>query len=238
MSFLSERDYATLILDGATVILMIIVMILSSDGRKRGRDDDKFYFAILIVNIIMAVSDSLCYVFEYKIDIIPNCTVISTIGLTIFFLMYVLVMMIWMDYCRIRFKERGASSGNLIRPIHIPGFVMLLIVIINVFTGWIFSYDSAGEYHRGILHIVTYIVMAFYAIIGFVYLGRYKSRHKAGLLIPVWVYLLPIVFGLIFSFSVQGSASFAPICVAMSLTFTYIGTINESMHVSYGSKTK
>ena len=238
MSFLVERDKATLILDGATILLMIIVMIMSSEDRKRGRDDDKYFFLILIVNCIMAVGDSIAYIFEYKKPVLLSTT-ISTIGMTVFYFSYVFIVMVWMDYCRIRFKERGASSGNLIRPVHIPGLIMLAIVLINIFTGWIFSYDrQTGDYIRGVLFIAVYVVLVFYATMGFVHLGKYRGRNTDKALIPMSVYILPIIFGFLFTFAVSGSASFAPIGMAMSFTFTYIGTINESLNISYSRSAK
>ena len=237
MSFLVERDKATLILDGATILLMIIVMIMSSEDRKRGRDDDKYFFLILIVNCIMAVGDSIGYIFEYKP--IPQSITLSTIGMTVFYFSCVFIVMVWMDYSRIRFKERGASSGNLIRPVHIPGIIMLAIVLINVFTGWIFSYDRVtGDYIRGPLFIVVYVVLVFYATMGFVHLGKYRIRNSTQKLIPMSVYILPIIIGFLFTFAVSGSASFAPIGMAMTFTFTYIGTINESLNISYSKAVK
>ncbi len=236
MSFFVERDFASMFLDGATIMLLIIVMIMSSEERKRGRDDDKCFFALLIVNCILAVGDSIGYIFEYKP--IPQSIMLSTIGMTVFYFCYVLIVMIWMDFCRIRFKERGASSGLHFRPEYIPGLVMLAVVLINVFTGWIFSYDRAtGDYIRGSMFIVVYIVLFFYAGLGFVHIGRYRSRNSGTPLIPMSVYVLPIVFGFLFTFAVSGSASFAPIGLAISFVFTYIGTINESLNTSYKKST-
>ena len=231
MSFFVERDYATFFLDGATILLLVIVMIMSSEDRKRDRDDDKRFFLLLIINCIMAIGDTIGYIFEYKP--LALATTFSTIGMTIFYFCFILVVMIWMDYCRIRFKERGASSGSGFRPEYIPGIIMLALVLINLFTGWIFCYDRVtGDYIRGFMFIVVYIVFAYYAIMGFVYLGRYRSGNSSARLIPMSVYILPTVFGFLFTFGVSGSASFAPIGLAMSFTFTYIGTINEVLEKS------
>ncbi len=237
MSFFVERDYATMFLDGATILLLIIIMVMSSEDRKRGREDDKRFFLLLIVNCIMAVGDTIAYIFEYKP--LALSTVYSTIGMTIFYFSFVLVVMIWADYCRIRFKERGVSSGNIFRPEYIPGLIMLALVLINVFTGWIFSYDRVtGDYYRGFLFIVVYIVFALYATMGFIHVGRYRSRNSSTRLIPMSVYILPIIFGFIFTFAVKGSASFASIGLGMAFTFTYIGTINESLNISYKKSVK
>ena len=238
MSFFVERDFATIFLDGATILLLIILMVMSSEDRKRGRDDDKNFFWLLIVNCIMAVGDTVAYVNEYKTPYALHTT-FSTIGMTIFYFSFILFVMIWMDYCRIRFKERGVSSGRSFRPEYIPGVVMLAMVLINVFTGWIFAYDKVtGDYNRGFMFIVVYIVFAYYVIGGFVHVGKYRSRNSNVRLIPMYVYILPIVFGFVFTFAVSGSASFASIGLATSITFTYIGTINESLNISYKKAVK
>ena len=236
MSFLIYRDYATLILDGATILLMIILMILTAEGRKRDREDDRFFLLLLIVNCCLAIGDIFGYLFDLKQ--VPGSIVLCKLGMTVFYFCYVLISMIWVHYCRIRFKDRGAASGGIMRPEYIPGAAVLVLILLNVFTGFLFSYDDSGVYRKGTLFIVLYLILAMYIIAGFVHLVRYRSRRSGRAIIPVWVYVLPGLFGSFFGFAVPGSASFAPIGLAMSIAFTHIGTINEILDISYGKATK
>lgn len=236
MSFFTQRDFATLFLDGAAIVLMVILTIMSSEDRKRKREDDRYFLFILIVNCILSVADAVAYLFDMKT--VPGSVGICISGMTVFYICYVLIMILWAHFCRVRFKDRGAASGGILRVEYIPGALMMVLIIVNIFTGWIFSYDENGVYHRGFLYMVVYLIIVLYAVVGFVYLGRYRGRNLSKRLVPVWLYVLPVVFGLVFSFAVSGSASFTAIGLAMAVTFTYMGTINESLNTSYGKRSK
>ena len=78
-----------------------------------------------------------------------------------------------------------------------------------------------------------YVVLILYIGGGFVHIARYRNRKSGRAIIPMWVYALPIVFGAIFTFAIPGSASFAPIGTAMTITFTHMGTISEVLDFGY-----
>lgn len=236
MTFFIPRDYATLFLDGATIVSMISIMLMSSEARKRGRGDDRCFFGLLVLTCILAASDALGYLFEEKS--VPGSRVLCTCGMTVYFLCFILIGIVWAHYCRIRFKDRGISAGNFLRPEYLPGAVMLALIVINIFTGWIFSYDENVFYHRGVLYLLVYLVMAVYVVAGFAHLVRYRSKHSGRAVIPVWLYALPIVCGSVFTFAIPGSASFGPVGVGLSIAFTHIGTINEMLELSYKKSRK
>ncbi len=82
MSFLIPRDYATIFLDGAVITLMVSIMIMSSETRKRDRDDDRFFFILLVLGCVLAVSEIMGYMFEEKT--LPGSWILSTIGMTVY----------------------------------------------------------------------------------------------------------------------------------------------------------
>ena len=226
MFYITNRDYATLIMDSGTLLLMIGIIYLTSRNRKKGRTDESCFFILLILNIIIAAGDMLAYTTEEKV--FPGSYVMATAGMTVFYVGFALISMAWLHYCRVRFKDGGLPDRSHFSYEYLPGLITVGLVLINVFTGWIFSYDSEVMYHRGVLFIPMYIVMAAYIVAGFFYVSRYRDKSSGRVLIPTWVYAFPLIFGVIFTFMVSGSASFAPICIAISITFTYMGTINET----------
>ncbi len=234
MSFLIPRDYATICLDCTVIASMISIMIISSESRKRDRDDDRYLFILLALTSVLALSEIIGYLFEEKS--VPNAWIYSTIGMTLYFLCFISIGVVWNHYCRIRFKYRGLSSENILRPSNIPGAVMLVIILINIFTGWIFKYDQNAFYHRGPLYILMYMVMLAYVGAGFVHLAGYRSKRSGRALIPLFVYVAPILCGFAFTFAIPGSASFGPLGIALCIAFTHIGTTNEVFEVNYSKE--
>ena len=230
MFYLTQRDYATILLDGATLFLLAGIFIMSNRFRKRGRADDIWFLTLLVLNSFIVAGDVLGYVFDAKI--FEGSRTICMIGMTVFYVSFVLISMAWLQYCRVRFRDGGIFERSLFDPSYLPGIVMAALVLINFFTGWIFMYDENVVYHRGFLFIPMYVLVGLYIMTGFLYVIKYRDRSSGDVLIPVWVYSIPIIFGVIFTFMVPGSASFAPICIAISISFTHMGTVNEVVNRS------
>ena len=223
MFLLTDRDYATLIMDTGTLLMIISIIYLILLHRKKGHADEACFMVLLGLNMVMAVGDVIAYVFETK-DF-AYARVLSTLGMTFFYIAFVTISMTWLHYCRIRF--RGVSKKEHFAIEYLPGIVMIILVAITGFTGWVFSYDENMAYNRGFLFIPMYILMAAYIIAGFVIMSKYRDQSSGKVLIPAWVYGIPIIVGMIFTFLVPNSASFAPISTAMSIVFTHMGTVNE-----------
>lgn len=226
MFYLTNRDYATLILDSGTLFIIFGIIAVSFRNRKKDRLDEDCFLVLLILNIVIAIGDILGYLCGEGKNF-PHSYALSTLGMTLFYVGFVLIAMSWLHYCRVRFRGADLTDRSHFAYEYIPGMVMVAVVIINVFTGWVFSYDENKVYLRGFMFIPLYIVVAAYILAGFVYLSRYRDKSSGKALIPVWVYGMPIILGTVLTFLVQGSASFAAIGVAMSFMFTHMGTIND-----------
>lgn len=225
MFYLTNRDYATLILDTGTILLIAGIMYVCLRHRKKDRPDEDSFLALMIINIIIAFGDAMGYTMEEKV--LPYTYILSTLGMTIFYIGFCLISMVWMHYTRVRFCGAKKIKGKRILYEYLPGIAMIILVLLNVFTGWIFAYDKQVMYHRGVLFIPLYIVVASYIVAGFVYISKYRNKDIGKQRIHTGVYALPIIFGSVFTFLVPGSASFAPIGIAMSIVFTHMGTTGE-----------
>ncbi len=225
MFYIVDRDYATLILDSSTILMILGIIRMSFRHREKNRPDLDSFVLLLVINIIMALGDTLGYLCEYKV--FPHSRGLATLGMTIFYTGFVVITMAWLHYCRVRFRGDKLSDRTHFAYEYIPGMIMTVLVLINVFTGWIFSYNEKAEYFRGVLFIPMYILLACYIAAGFMCVAKYRDNNSGRALIPIWVYAIPILIGGTFTFFVPGSASFAPFGIAMSFVFTHMGTINE-----------
>ena len=231
MGFLTERDIATLFLDGSAIVLTLSVLVLSLTYKKKNCDEDRYFYIMLITNCVLTVGDTLGCVFEMKTTY--GSGALRTLGMTIFFMGVLLISMIWTRYCRIRFKNRGISKNPDNLALFIPGILVMVLIFVNLFTGVMCSYNERGEFETGILFIVFHIVVIAYIVIGFSHLARYRGRVSGMRLIPIWLFVFLGAVGVEFTFIDKNSASFVPICLAMALTFIHMGTINEVLALSY-----
>ncbi len=231
MEFFTQRDIATLFLDGSAIALTLCILILSQTYKKNDRKEDSYFSIMLIINCILSLGDILGSLFEMKTT--PESEVLRMAGMTSFYCGILLISMIWIRYCYIRFKNVGMPETPGFSLLFVPGFIVILLFFTNLFTGFIFTFDEKGEFKTGSLYIVFHIVAIAYIIIGISYLAKYRGSVSGMRLVPMWVFVFLGAFGIVFTFVIKSSASFVPICLTMALTFTHMGTINEVLALSY-----
>lgn len=119
-------------------------------------------FSVICISYFQYIPLSLCY----------TCT-------TIYFLLIVSVPLIMADYAvEIAFSYKG--NKTVINGINLIVYaVYAAIIILNLRTGWVFSYDSQIGYVRGRLKMITYILMFFYTFVSvFIICINKKSLAK------------------------------------------------------------
>lgn len=231
---LTIRDGAVLILNGATLLMVFGIMGASSILRKRGRNDDKLFLILMLLTVVATIADSIGYLMDGKA--IPQLRIPYLVSMTVFYSAYILVSMTWYHYTKVRFKGGGANIHRGIRPSYIAGTVVEIILLVNLFTGWIFSVDDALLYHRNVLFWPMYAVILFYAFAGFYNLEKYRVKTTQQPLIPVWLYAFPGILAVIITIAFQTAAIAAPMGIALSLAYTHLGSINEVIDMEAGEK--
>ncbi|MCR4796855.1 MAG: hypothetical protein K5853_00215 [Lachnospiraceae bacterium] len=225
---LSHLNYATIILDISAVILVYGILRQTRIMRKSRLESDSLFFGMLILTVVMALSDIVGYITEDKPGwILINIQIIS---MTIFYIAFIFLAMRWFDYCTFRFRDKGRVKKIGMQPALIPGVLTFGLIFLNQSTGIIFSVDEVGGYHREALFIPMYIVIVAYLATGFYYIARYRTSDKK-VLIPMWLYVMPIVVSSFITF-VVGEVSMAALGTAITIAFTHLGTMNEVAEIS------
>ncbi len=225
---LTHLNYATIILDVSAMVLVFGILRQTRIMRKSGLESDSLFFGMLVLTVIMALSDIVGYITEDK----PGTVIINIqiISMTVFYIAFTFLSMLWFDYCIFRFKNKGRVKKIGMQPAFIPGVLTFGLVFLNQSTGIIFSVDEMGGYHREILYIPMYIVIVAYIVTGFVFIARYRTKDKK-VLIPMWLYAMPIVISTVITFAV-GEVSMAALGTAITIAFTHLGTMNEVAEIS------
>ncbi len=219
----------TVVLDIGTIILMIALAVVTDELRKRGRDDDKLFFYLLFIAMLMSAADIMGYLTADKSFYGARWQ--QTFGMDIFYMTFMLESIVWSYYTLVRFKWRGTSYRGGIWHLlfYLPGVIIMLVTAINFFTGWIFYVDEADILHPGILYFPMYIIFAGYFLHGFWVIARYRSFAGSGKkrnLIPMWIFLLPITIGFFAKFALRG-VSLAAVSTAVTIAFIHLGSMNE-----------
>ena len=111
--------------------------------------------------------------------------------------------------------------------VFIPAFILLVIDIVSIFTGIVFSLDAEHKLARGPLGFLPYAVCAVYMVF-LIYLLIKRSNKRAIEIIPIVFLAIALSSGIAFPF-IFGS-SFAQIfctIIAVSLFIYYVFTVLE-----------
>ncbi|MCR5054412.1 MAG: hypothetical protein K6A69_06195 [Lachnospiraceae bacterium] len=231
MSELTIFNYTTLILDLGTIVMLIGLLMVTNVLRQRGRADDKLFFYMVIIAMVIAGSDIVGYLADGKSFF--GAPFVQQAGMQVFYLTFTLEAMVWTYYADVRFKGWHMNYSILRKVIfYIPGFILLTTIFINSFNGCIFYVSEENVYYRGPLFIPMYVVIVFYFIWGFATMTRYRNAGTGRSLIPLWIYFMPIILGVVVTF-ILGSTSLAPVGIAVSIMFTHLGSMNEITDTEY-----
>ncbi len=222
---LTTQNIGTLLVDGSAIFLLAGILSQTSIMRKRGMADDRMFFSIMLLDIFIAIADIVTYLADGK-DF-KGARYFNMGGVSVFYILLVLLTTMWLYYCMIRFKRVGAKEIFKNRTwLFVPGWIMEFLLLVNFFTGFIFSVDEFNVYHYGPLFIPMFAVMFFYIFAGFRYMSKYRVGDGSGSLIPVWIYMFPMLVGIIVPFGL-GGISLTSIAVAVSIAFTHLGSASE-----------
>ena len=104
----------SLIMDAASLFFMAGILNYTHLYRKRGRLDDRLYFSMIIVNVVMAVADGLAYFLEGR-DLPMVREVIIAANAVFFgaFALFAYLMMLYLHYRAYGDRERLRTVSNL-----------------------------------------------------------------------------------------------------------------------------
>ncbi|MCR5098849.1 MAG: hypothetical protein K6B14_07875 [Lachnospiraceae bacterium] len=221
---LTTRNIATLLIDGSTIFMLGGLLLETRIMKKRNLDDDRLFYILLRFNLILALADMVTYLADEK-DF-PGARYLNMGGITVFYMVLNIMLMLWLQYCLVRFRRVKREIRSRFFGYFVPGIIIEILVVINIFTGILFSVDENNVYHHGVLFIPMFVTMGYLALLCFIQIGRYKTHVDREKLIPIWIFVLPIVAGLFVPFVLGGISLTSPGC-AMSIMFTHLGSAAE-----------
>ena len=153
-----------LIINGAAILILSGIIVYTSLYRKRGKPEDKAYFALVITNIITAAVNGLPYIMtavDFQFGDMPYKVVY-----TAYFVCYNLFCMFWSLYLVYRMKWTGTKLKIGIIVFGLPAFIMAVISLVNLNSFGIIDaivhlpggYDVEFYYVQRYLPVIIYVI--------------------------------------------------------------------------------
>ena len=170
----SVGSAGNIIINTAALFFMAGILIYASLYRRRGRLDDRLFFAMIVSNIVLAVADETSGLLEGSAFpgakfLMIAANVISFVACAVF----PYLLLLYFDY-RVDQDEARLKRVRLLYGI--PCFVLIALQTINLKTGWIFSIGEDNIYHFGPLSDLVFLPVAFYYLLSLFRVRRIDAR--------------------------------------------------------------
>lgn len=175
---------------GAIYLLVIYVALNiyysnQSEVNKKFKTVTKCILTAEIMDILTAVTISYGHVIPPILNILVNTVYFALVfSLGYYFLRYVE-----------SYVNQGVGMEKSIRINKICYFTLLVLLFLNLFMGFLFRFNEAGEYVHGSLYLLVYIVPLYYLFFSAVVLVRNKNCFKTKQKVSISVYIAACALG-------------------------------------------
>lgn len=145
----------SIFIDIASLFLMTGILIYTSIYRKRGLLEDRLFFGMTLSNIALAVADGISCFMEGSSY--PASKEIMIAGNIVFYTMFAVfpyLYLLYFDYSAWQDKER---IRKMKLPAGIPCLLLFILLLVNLKTGWIYTFSEDNIYHSGPLNNLVFV---------------------------------------------------------------------------------
>ena len=174
---LSAGEIGTAVLQLMSVIMMSGVLMYSSASRKRGRLDDRLFNGLILSNMVLAFGELVTYVLESFSGPLTRGALI--LGMTVRYAALVLFPYLLSLYIGFRARPDRERMRKTKLLYGIPCFLFIALMIVNLWTGWIFSVGAGNTLQAGAAaEVIPFAAVGLYVMLSLIGAGRIH-RHVA-----------------------------------------------------------
>mgnify|MGYP002852633760 CR=1 FL=1 len=204
---------------------LLSAMLYSSHIRRSADDDElKIFTIIAIMSAVASVVDFLMFYSDGKDGII--FFIINLIGNTYCFITNPVFALGWCIYTDLKLYKSRSRIKKIYRYVAIPGTILIIAALVNMFYPIVFYIDEANVYHRLPFSYVYYIVETAYIIYEVIVVRKYEARYGKIRFFPIFFMIGPIVVGCLLQALFYG-VSLIWVSLAIGLTSIYMSMQNE-----------
>lgn len=217
-----EMTQATVELFGGLVCMMIAVVIFLNSNERKSWNTLKWMFLFAAG---LFFSEACAYIFRGNVN--RFSLVMTQASNFAVFLLNILLVCLATRYLYALLREKGVSPGRgyqtAVRCCMLLAFAILLV---NCFTGWMYTFDAVNYYHRGAawylytaLHLVCILTMSAMCL-------RYRASVRRATLFSLLLYAFMPVIAIVLQTFVYGF-SFTTLGLFAALLLMLVAYIKE-----------
>lgn len=176
----------------ALSILFVILMSLQhrSDGHLI---DSKLFFALLGLNAMNLIVDTIMFAVSGRSGIIARETIIILNAFR--YITASIMLVLWNLYAHYQVYRDEEKLKKIIMPLAIPACISIILSVMSCFKAYLFYVDANNAYHRGKLFAIFAIMCIFYIIYAEAFIIKNKKQVTGKYFIPLAMFAVPPLIG-------------------------------------------
>lgn len=215
---------AVAVADYIGFVLLIAMLVSSKIRRSAPRDEFKIFTVIAFLSAVACVIDFLVFLCDGRTSVLAR--LVANIGNTYCFMANPVFAIAWCIFVDLKLYNSRARIKRIYKIAAIPGVILVLIALINIFVPIIYYLDAGNVYHRLPFSYVYYVVSFGYLISSVIKIRKYEARYDKASFFPIYLMMGPIVLGTGFQVLYYG-VSLIWVSIAVGLTAIYMSLQNE-----------
>ncbi|MCR4764242.1 MAG: PP2C family protein-serine/threonine phosphatase [Lachnospiraceae bacterium] len=195
---IDEAAIVTCYVDAAAILMMVLLLVLAFSKRRMNLSL-RFFYGFCLTLTGACVCSFVCHAMLNREA--SWCHLLAMIGRTLWEWLTFLVILLWAGYVRIKLYGRDRKKLRIWALSFLPFVVFSVLLVVNLFSGIIFTYSAENRFEEGTLYPVFIAVEAVYFLVSLVHVSIYDRTSEKVRFLLVMPLLVPVVLG----FAVQYS---------------------------------
>ena len=219
---------AVLIANGLGACLIVAILLSKRRGVRLASYSGRFFYGMCVLCFTLCILET----FSFLVDGVqfPGARFLSVFSCAVTLMMSSLLSYLWVCYVDFRLFSDTRRFKTIYVYRAIPAAVIVLMSAANLFFDVFFGVSSDNTYYRTRLFILPWLVVYGYMTYGALLSCRYRRRADKYILMPTFLFLLPVYVGSLIQLLFYGIALIWP-SVAVGLTFLYMNLQNEEAYL-------
>ncbi|MGN0495680.1 MAG: diguanylate cyclase domain-containing protein [Lachnospiraceae bacterium] len=217
-----EMTQATIEIFGGFICVMLAIIIIMNGYERKSWNLLK-WMTISVSGIFF--SDACAYIFRGETSLLAM--VFTRISNFMVFLLNVVLVSMFIHYVYCLLQEKGVVPGKIYK--NVVGICVILnivILIINLFTKWMYYFDETNSYHRNIGWYVYTALGLICILTGCVMSIRYRKAIRKTMLVALLFYSVAPVIAIVIQTFIYG-ISITNIGIFIALVLMLLAYLKE-----------
>ena len=208
-----------------SVVLLVVLFICNFWRFQYKTYENKMIILIMMMSLIASIVIVVTFVIEGHGGALLSF--LANITNSFIFIANMVVAFMWMLLIESHLKSEPKTRKKVL--LSIPMLIGIIVIFVNIFVPCVYELDELNNYSRKPLYWLLFGIDVFYMLYAIILYIFVKIRGGVLKFFPIYLYIGPILAGIIIETLIQGIAISWP-CVAISIAGVLASLQNETIY--------